>query len=138
MGRDKVVIIVITTVVLTAILFGIFMAYKIYLSPMYVNNIEETISILNDDTGDGRWRMNRLSIYNELSKSCKMIDRNTNELRKFTKDEMNQFYENIGGKESILTYLRNIENDDERREELEYARYQLRIITQEELNALWW
>ena len=106
MGRDKVVIIVITTVVLTAILFGIFMAYKIYLSPMYVNNIEETISILNDDTGDGRWRMNRLSIYNELSKSCKMIDRNTNELRKFTKDEMNQFYENIGGKESILTYLR--------------------------------
>lgn len=138
MGKDKVVIIVITTVVLMAILFGIFMAYKVYCSPMYVSNIEETISILNDNTGDEKWRMTRLSIYNELSRSSEMIDRNTKEHRKFTEDEMEQFYKNIGGKESIMNYLRNIENDDERREELEYARYQLKIITQEELNALWW
>lgn len=138
MGKDKVVIIVITTVVITAILFGIFMAYKVYLSPMYVNNIEETISILNNDTDDERWRMTRLSIYNELSRSCEMIDRNTKEHRKFTKDEMEQFYKNIGGKEYIMNYLRNIKNDDKRREELEYARYQLKIITQDELNALWW
>ena len=138
MGKDKIVIIVIVTIVFSAISFGILMAYKVYLSPMRVNNIDEIVSILNNDTGNERWRMTRLSIYNELSRSYKMIEKSTNKCREFTADEMEQFYKNIGGKESVMNYLRNIENDDERRKELEFARYQLKIITQEELNALWW
>jgi len=138
MAKDKVVIVVITIIVLSAILFGILMAYKLYLSPMYVESIEEAINILNEDTGDESWRMVRLSMYNKLSRSCEMIDKNTNEHRKFTKDEMENFYKNIGGKEAVMNYLRNIKNDEKRREELEFARYQLKIITQEELHALWW
>lgn len=68
MGKDKVVIAVVATIVFSAILFGIFMAYKIYYSPMSVYSIEDKI---------------------------------------------------------------------EKRQELEYACYDLKIITSEELNDIW-
>lgn len=46
MGKDKVVIAVVATIVFLAILFGIFMAYKIYYSPMSVYSIEDTINMV--------------------------------------------------------------------------------------------
>ena len=43
MYKDKVVISVVAFIVLSAIMFGSIMAYQIYKSPMYVNNIDEAI-----------------------------------------------------------------------------------------------
>ena len=42
-GRDKVIICVIITIVISAILFGILMAYRNYTLPMPVYNINDTI-----------------------------------------------------------------------------------------------
>ena len=59
------------------------------------------------------------------------------EVCKFTEDEMKEFYNAIGGKEAVIQYLSSIENEIEKRQELEYACYDLKIITSEELNDIW-
>lgn len=138
MAKDKVVIVVITTVIFSAILFGIFMAYKIYREPLYVEDIEQMISVLKRDfDGNESFRMLRLSLFKDLSRSCKMKNRNTNEVRKFTKEEMNEIYQAIGGKEAVIEYLKSIEDVEERRKELENACYKLKVITNDELIELW-
>lgn len=138
MAKDKVVIAVITTVIFSAILLGIFMAYKIYREPLYVEDIEQMISVLKRDfDGNESFRMLRLSLFNDLSRSCKMKNRNTNEVRKFTKEEMNEMYQAIGGKEAVIEYLKSIEDVEERRKELENACYKLKVITNNELIELW-
>lgn len=137
MGKDRVVIVVIITVIFSAILFGIFMAYRAYRAPLYVENIDEAIIMLNKIPNDEYDRMIKLSMFYDLSRSYIMKDRKTNKIRKFTKTEMDQIYENIGGKEAVINYLRNIEDDKIRRKELEFARYQLKIITEDELLELW-
>ena len=138
MGKDKIVIAVIATIVFSGILFGIFMAYKTYYAPMPVYSIEDTINMLKSSLNEGdAYVMTQLSVYNELSRSCKMRDATTGEVRKFTEDEMKEFYNAIGGKEAVIKYLSNIENETEKRQELEYACYELKIITSEELNQIW-
>lgn len=137
MGKDKIVIAVVATIVFSAILFGIIMAYKSYYIPMKVHSINETIEVLKSSNVDENFRMIKLSLYNELSRSCKMRDATTGEVRKFTEDEMKEFYNAIGGKEAVIQYLSNIENGTKKRQELEYACYTLKIITSEELNDLW-
>ena len=137
MGKDKVVIIVVATIVFSAILFGIIMAYKGCYMPMKVHSINETIEVLKSSNVDENFRMVKLSLYNELSRSCKMRDATTGEVRKFTEDEMEEFYNAIGGKEAVIQYLSNIKNETEKRQELEYACYTLKIITSEELDTIW-
>lgn len=137
MTKDRVVIAVVITVVFFAILFGIFMAYRAYKAPLYVENIEEAIIMLKKTPNDEYDRMIKLSMFYDLSRSCTMKDRKTNETRKFTKAEMNQIYEVIGGKEAVINYLKNIDDDNKRRNEVEFARYQLKIITEDELLNLW-
>ena len=81
MGKDKVVIATVTTIVLSAIIFGILMAYRTYKLPMPVENIDDMINILKyDKYNDENFRMVRLSIYNELTRSCKMKDVKTGEI----------------------------------------------------------
>lgn len=139
MGKDKVVIFVVVTIVLSAILFGLIMAYRIYKLPMVVDDINETINMLKDNSNeDEHFRMNRLSMFYELSRSYKMKERKTNQIRKFTKEEMDEIYKSIGGKEKVINYLKSIEDDDKRREELNFARNNLRIITDEELSEIWY
>lgn len=137
MCKDKVVIMVVSTIVILGILFGIFMAYKDYYSPMLVYSIDETVNMLKGSNEDEGLKMVKLSIYNELARSCKMRDKTTGEVRKFTEDEMKEFYNAIGGKEAVIQYLSNIENETEKRQELEYACYTLKIITSEELDTIW-
>ena len=137
MGKDKIVIAVVATIMFSAILFGIIMAYKSYYIPMKVHSINETIEVLKSSNVDENFRMEKLSLYNELSRSCKMRDDTTGEVRKFTEDEMKEFYNAIGGKEAVIQYLSNIENETEKRQELEYACYILKIITSEELDTIW-
>lgn len=139
MGKDKVVIFVVVTIVLSAILFGLIMAYRIYKLPMVVDDINETINMLKDSSNeDEHFRMNRLSMFYELSRSYKMKERKTNQIRKFTKEEMDEIYKSIGGKEKVINYLKSIEDDDKRREELNFARNNLKIITDEELSEIWY
>lgn len=134
MGKDKVVIVVIITIVFSAILFGILMAYRTYTLPMPVDNIDDTINMLKfAPISDEDFRILRLSIFNELSRSCKMKDKTTGEIRKFTKGEMEEIYNAIGGKEAVIKYLSSIENETQKREKLEYACYTLKIITSDEL-----
>lgn len=138
MGKDKVVIAVVTTIVFSAILFGILMAYTTYYSPMKVYSIEDTVSLLKSKLDeDDRFKMYQLYVFNELSRSCKMRDKETGEIRKFTKSEMDEFYTTIGGKEAVIKYLTNIKDEKEKRQELEYACYELKIISSEELNEIW-
>ena len=66
-----------------------------------------------------------------------MRDITTQEIRKFTKEELNDIYESIGGKEKVLDYLKSINDDEKRRAELEKACYELQIITSNELGELW-
>lgn len=137
MGKDKVIIAVVAIIVFSGILFGILMAYTTYYSPMKVYSIEETVDMLKSSNEDEKFRMVKLSLFNELSRSCKMRDKETGEIRKFTKSEMNEFYNIIGGKEAVIKYLSNIEDEKEKRQELEYACYELKIISSEELNEIW-
>ena len=137
MGKDKVVIIVVATIVFSAILFGIIMAYKGYYMPMKVHSINETIEVLKSSNVDENFRMEKLSLYNELSRSCKMRDDTTGEVRKFTEDEMKEFYNAIGGKEAVIEYLSNIEDETKKRQELKCAYYDLKIINSEEFDEIW-
>lgn len=138
MGKDKVVIAVVATIVFSGILFGILMAYRDYYLPMRVYSIDETVDMLKSDLNeDEKFRMYKLSVFNELSRSCKMRDNTTGEIRKFTKSEMDEFYTAIGGKEAVIQYLSNIEDELEKRRELEYACNELKIITSEELVQIW-
>ena len=136
-GRDKVIICVIITIVISAILFGILMAYRNYTLPMPVYNINDTINMLkNDPYEDEDFRMFRLYLFNELSKSYKMRDITTGKIRKFTEEELDDIYKSIGGKEKILDYLKNINDDEKRRDALKKACYELQIITDDELVEL--
>lgn len=138
MGKDKVVITAVTTIVLSAIIFGVLMAYRTYKLPMPVENIDDMINILKyDKYNDENIRMVRLSIYNELTRSCKMKNVKTGEIRRFTKEELEEIYNAIGGKEAVIEYLNSIENEEQKRKELEYACYTLKIITSDELVEIW-
>lgn len=138
MGKDKVVIIVVFTIVFSAIIFGILMAYRTYKLPMRVNNIEDTINILMEDSSEDEYfRMVRLSMFNELSRSCKMRDNNTGEIREFSKEDMKEIYNAIGGKEAVIEYLKSIKDEEEQRRTLEEACYNLKVITDEELINIW-
>lgn len=138
MGKDKVVIIVVFTIVFSAIIFGILMAYRTYKLPMRVNNIEDTINILMEDSSEDEYfRMVRLSMFNELSRSCKMRDNNTGEIREFSKEDMEEIYNAIGGKEAVIEYLKSIKDEEEQRRTLEEACYNLKVITDEELINIW-
>lgn len=138
MGKDKVVIAVVVTIVFSGILFGIIMAYRGYYLPMRVYSIDETVNILKTNLKENdRDKMQQLYIFNELSRSCKMRDNTTGEIRKFTKSEMNEFYDAIGGKEAVIKYLSNIEDEMKKRQELEYAYNVLKIITTEEFDEIW-
>ncbi|MCI8277545.1 MAG: hypothetical protein HFJ46_06525 [Clostridia bacterium] len=136
-GRDKVIICVIITIVISAILFGILMAYRNYTLPMPVYNINDTINMLkNDPYEDEDFRMFRLYLFNELSKSHKMRDITTGKIQEFTEEELDDIYKSIGGKEKILDYLKNINDDEKRRDEVKKACYELQIITDDELVEL--
>lgn len=136
--KDKVVISTIATVIISAILFGTIMAYRTYKLPMLVNNIDEAIMLLKDNTNkDNIFLMERLAMFNELSRSCKMKDRNTGEIHKFTKEEMQEISKVVDKKDVIITYLKGIENEEQKRKELEYACYTLKIITSDELSEIW-
>ena len=138
MGKDKVVIIVVFTIVFSAIIFGILMAYRTYKLPMRVNNIEDTINILMEDSSEDEYfRMVRLSMFNELSRSCKMRDNNTGEIREFSKEDMEKIYNARGGKEAVIEYLKSIKDEEEQRRTLEEACYNLKVITDEELINIW-
>lgn len=137
MGKDKVVIIVVITVVISAILFGILMAYRIYKLPFLVYSIEETISLLRKEVEpNDRIIMQKMYIYNEISRSNKIREENTNKVYEFSKEEMNELYKEMGGKEAVIDYLNNIKDKEEKIRELKEACYILKIITDEEYNTL--
>ena len=138
MYKDKVVIAVVTFIVFSAVIFGWIMAYHTYKSPMSVDNIDDTIqTIRGSSKNDQNHILERFYMLKKLSISCKMRDARTGEIRRFSKEEMDELNERIGGKEAILNYLRNIENQEERRDMLRYAREELKIITDDEFIELW-
>ena len=136
MNKTKVLIIVLIAIVLGAVIFGGVMAYKTYITPMYVEDLERAIEILTSKVEDESERIPKLAMYNELSKSQMMIDRHTNERKKFTNEEMQKIYSNIGGKEAVLRYLENIQDDEERRTRLQLA-LDLKIINRSEFDKIW-
>ena len=112
MYKDKVVIAVVSVIVFSAIIFGILMGYRTYKSPMIVHSIDEAIYMIRGSSeNDEGHILERFAMLKELSIRCnKMKDEKTGQIRKFSKEEMNEFNERIGGKEAVLHYLRNIEN----------------------------
>lgn len=139
MYKDKVVIAVVATIVFSAIVFGIIMGYRTYKSPMTVDNIDEAIHVIRGSSeNDDGLILERFAMLKELSIRCnKMRDAKTGEIRKFSKEEIDEFNERVGGKGAVLNYLRNIENEEERRNMIRYARDQLKIITDDEFIKLW-
>lgn len=136
MNKTKVLIIFLIVIVLGAVVFGVAMAYKTYKTPMYVEDLKGAIEILTSKVEDESERIPKLAMYNELSKSQIMIDIHTNERKKFTNEEMQKIYSNIGGKEAVLRYLENIKDDEERRTRSQLA-FDLKIINRSELDKIW-
>lgn len=117
MLKDKVVIWVIAIIVVSAILFGVIMAYRTYKLPMTVDNIDEAVAFLKNNSYENEiFLMEKFAMFNELSRSCKMKDKNTGKIRKFTKEEMEEIGSLIGGKDVIIEYLHNITDEKEKRE----------------------
>ena len=136
MMKSKMLIIILAIIVISAVIFGIIMAYKTYRTPMYVEDLEKAIEILTSEVENENDRMIKLAMYNELSKSKIMIDRNTNETKKFSNEEMEKIYADMGGKEAVVKYLESIKDDGERRNELQLA-LDLEIITRNEMDKMW-
>ena len=61
-----------------------------------------------------------------------MRDEKTGEIRKFSKEEMEEIYNAMGGKEAVIKYLNSIEDEKEKIEKTSYALEKLEIITVEE------
>ena len=136
MMKSKMLIIILAIIVISAVIFGIIMAYKTYRTPMYVEDLEKAIEILTSEVENENDRMIKLAMYNELSKSKIMIDRNTNETKKFSNEEMEKIYSDMGGKEAVVKYLESIKDDGERRNELQLA-LDLEIVTRNEMDKMW-
>lgn len=136
MMKSKMLIIILAIIVISAVIFGVIMAYKTYRTPMYVEDLEKAIEILTSEVENENDRMIKLAMYNELSKSKIMIDRNTNETKKFSNEEMEKIYSDMGGKEAVVKYLESIKDDGERRNELQLA-LDLEIITRNEMDKMW-
>lgn len=136
MMKSKMLIIILAIIVISAVIFGIIMAYKTYRTPMYVEDLEKAIEILTSEVENENDRMIKLAMYNELSKSKIMIDRNTNETKKFSNEEMEKIYSDMGGKEAVVKYLESIKDDGERRNEFQLA-LDLEIITRNEMDKMW-
>lgn len=136
MMKSKMLIIILAIIVISAVIFGIIMAYKTYRTPMYVEDLEKAIEILTSEVENENDRMIKLAMYNELSKSKIMIDRNTNETKKFSNEEMEKIYSDMEGKEAVVKYLESIKDDGERRNELQLA-LDLEIITRNEMDKMW-
>lgn len=136
MMKSKMLIIILAIIVISAVIFGIIMAYKTYRTPMYVEDLEKAIEILTSEVENENDRMIKLAMYNELSKSKIMIDRNTNETKKFSNEEMEKIYSDMGGKEAVVKYLESIKDDGERRNKLQLA-LDLEIITRNEMDKMW-
>ena len=136
MMKSKMLIIILAIIVISAVIFGIIMAYKTYRTPMYVEDLEKAIEILTSEVENENDRMIKLAMYNELSKSKIMIDRNTNETKKFSNEEMEKIYSDMGGKEAVVKYLESIKDDGKRRNELQLA-LDLEIITRNEMDKMW-
>ena len=136
MMKSKMLIIILAIIVISAVIFGIIMAYKTYRTPMYVEDLEKAIEILTSEVENENDRMIKLAMYNELSKSKIMIVRNTNETKKFSNEEMEKIYSDMGGKEAVVKYLESIKDDGERRNELQLA-LDLEIITRNEMDKMW-
>ena len=136
MMKSKMLIIILAIIVISAVIFGIIMAYKTYRTPMYVEDLEKAIEIPTSEVENENDRMIKLAMYNELSKSKIMIDRNTNETKKFSNEEMEKIYSDMGGKEAVVKYLESIKDDGERRNELQLA-LDLEIITRNEMDKMW-
>lgn len=66
-----------------------------------------------------------------------MRDNNTGEIREFSKEDMEEIYNAIGGKEAVIEYLKSIKDEEEQRRTLEEACYNLKVITDEELINIW-
>ena len=133
MRRDRVVIAVVTVTVVSAILFGVLMAYRTYKLPMVVDNFDDTIlSIKGRSNDDDIFLLERLAMLKELSRSCKMRDNKTGEIRKFSKKEIEDIYNEMGGKERVIKYLNSIEDEEEKIEKTSFALDKLEIITVEE------
>ena len=135
MNKTRIMIIVLIVIVLIAILFGVFMAYKTHRTPLYVEDLSKAVEDLTSEVEDEKDRMFKLALYNELFDSKMMIDRHTNEQKKFTDEEMKKIYNNIGGKERVLKYLSEIKDDGQRRNELHLA-LELNLISKEELDKM--
>ena len=136
MNKTKILIIILIILIIVAVSFGVFMAYKTYRTPMQVENLEQAVKILTSEVENENDRMIKLAMYNELSKSFTMVDRHTNEKRKFSNEEMQEIYSNIGGKEAVLNYLQNINDDEKRRDQIQLA-FDLKIIDNNDFDDLW-
>lgn len=137
MRRDRVVIAVVTVTVVFAILFGVLMAYRTYKLPMRVDNFDDTIlTIKGRSNDDDIFLLERLEMLKELSRSCKMRDNKTGEIRKFSKKEIEDIYNEMGGKERVIKYLNSIEDEKEKIEKTSFAFEKLQIITVEELKEI--
>ena len=133
MRRDRVVIAVVTVTVISAILFGVLMAYRTYKLPMTVPDIDNMILTLKGSSKDDNiFLLERFEMFKQLSRSCKMRDEKTGEIRKFSKDEMEEIYNAMGGKEAVIKYLNSIEDEEEKIEKTSFALEKLEIITVEE------
>ena len=133
MRRDRVVIAVVTVTVISAILFGVLMAYRTYKLPMTVPDIDNMILTLKGSSKDDNiFLLERFEMFKQLSRSCKMRDEKTGEIRKFSKDEMEEIYNAMGGKEAVIKYLNSIEDEEEKIEKTSFALDKLEIITVDE------
>lgn len=136
MNRTNLLISILIIITLMAVLLGFLLAYKSYEEPMYVENLEQGIEMLTGEIKNDADRIPKLAMYNELSRSKVMIDRHTKEKKKFSEEEMQEIYSNIGGKEGVLEYLKGIQDDAKRRNELQLA-FDLNIISRNELGEMW-
>lgn len=133
MRRDRVVIVVVTVTVVSAILLGFLMAYRTYKLPIPVDDFDNAISTMKGSSkNDNIFLLERLTMFKELSRSCRMRNITTGEIRKFSKEEMEEIYNAMGGKEAVIKYLNSIEDEEEKIEKTSYALDKLEIITVDE------
>lgn len=137
MHRDRVVIAVVSTIIFSAIIFGFIMAYRTYKLPMPVYDIDAMIITLKGRSKDDNVHLlERLTMFKELARSCKMRNTKTGEIRKFSREEMEEIYNSMGGKEGVIQYLNSIEDEKEKIESTTYVRDKLEIITYDEANEI--
>ena len=96
------------------------MGYRAYRAPLLVSDIEEALELLTNTELDHRI-FSQLSFLRELNRTRAIREYDTREIHRFSRRELDEIYETIGGVESLKTFIKSFDSMEIRRHFVDFS-----------------